>query len=382
MKKLLLLLISILFLTFLTACWDYKEIDEVGLVSALAIDIDNHTGEYLINVEIVDVEEGSSGPIFIPSLLESKGETIYDAIRNIISLTTKKLYFSHTSVVVVSQEFAKEGLTPVLDWLSRHEEPRLTISIYVSKEHTAKETLVKEPIRTKMRTFELKEIIKSNKYLAKSPDIQTFQITNQVQNKSIGSVLPIAEIVNINESDTVRLQGSAYFSTDKLVGFFDPIETMKYLFVKDQIDHGVLIIDMQEKDSKDKVTLEISNNKTKIDIKIENQEIFFTVNINTFAGIHEIDDGINYTNKSGRNLLKKKTEDFMVKEIGDFIKSVQENSVDVFGFGNLLSKKYPDLWKTIEDDWDNIFKELNIDVVSNVKITNSGHISNPITVGE
>lgn len=383
MKKIFLFLISTIFLTFLTGCWDYKEIEDVALVSALSIDIDNDTGEYLINVEIIDTEEGANGPIFIPSLIEMRGETIFDAIRNVISLTTQKLYFSHTSLVVVSQEFAKEGLAPLLDWLSRNEEPRLTISIYVSKEHTAKETLVKEAIRTKMRTFELKEIIKSNIYLSKSPDIQTYQITNQVQDKNIGSVLPIAEIVNINGKDTIRLQGSAYFSTDKLKGIFDPIETMKYLFVKDQIDHGVLIIDMQEeKNNKDKVTLEILNNNTKIDIKIEDQEIFLTVKMNTFVGIQEIDSGINYTDKSGRNLLKKKTEDFMVKEIGDFIASVQENAVDVFGFGNLLSKKYPALWKSIEEDWDTIFKELNIDVVSNVKIINSGHISNPINVGE
>lgn len=382
MKKNLLFLISIIFLTFLTGCWDYKEIEDVALVSAFAIDIDNDTGEYLINVEIIDTEEGINGPIFIPSLVEMRGETIYDAIRNVISLTTQKLYFSHTSLVVVSQEFAKDGLAPLLDWLSRNEEPRLTISIYVSKEHTAKETLVKEAIRTKMRTFELKEIIKSNIYLSKSPDIQTYQITNQVQNKNIGSVLPLAEIVNINGNNTVRLQGSGYFYTDKLKGIFDPIETMKYLFVKDQIDHGVLIIDMQEKDNKDKVTLEILSNKTKIDIQIENQDIFLTVKMNTFVGIQEIDSGINYTDKNGRNLLKKKTEDFMVKEIGEFIESVQENAVDVFGFGNLISKKYPDLWKSIEEDWDTIFKELNIDVVSNVKIINSGHISNPINVGE
>lgn len=382
MKKLLLLLISIIYLVFLTACWDYKEIEEVALVSAIAIDIDDNTGQYIVNVEIVDVEEGPSGPLFTPSLIEIRGETIYDAIRNMISLTTKKLYFAHTPLLVVSQEYAKEGLIPILDWLSRHQEPRLTISIYVSKEDTAKEVLLLESSNTKMRTFEFEEILKADKYLAKSPNIQVFQVTNQVQNNKIGSVLPLAEIVNINGKDSIKLQGSAYFSTDKLKGVFDPMETMKYLFVKDQIDQGVLVIDMQEKDNMDKVTLEIFNNKSKINIKIENQDIFFIVKINTLVSIQEIDSGINYTDKNGRAFLKKKTEDFIEKEIGSFIASVQENAIDIFGFGNLLSKKHPDLWKTIEEDWDTIFKDLNIDVVSTVRILNSGHISSPITVGE
>ena len=382
MKKLLLLLISIIYLVFLTACWDYKEIEEVALVSAIAIDIDDNTGQYIVNVEIIDVEEGPAGPLFIPSLIEIRGETIYDAIRNMISLTTKKLYFAHTPLLVVSQEYAKEGLIPILDWLSRHQESRLTISIYVSKEDTAKEVLLLESSNTKMRTFEFEEILKADKYLAKSPNIQVFQVTNQVQNNKIGSVLPLAEIVNINGKDSIKLQGSAYFSTDKLKGVFDPMETMKYLFVKDQIDQGVLVIDMQEKDNMDKVTLEIFNNKSKINIKIENQDIFFIVKINTLVSIQEIDSGINYTDKNGRAFLKKKTEDFIEKEIGSFIASVQENAIDIFGFGNLLSKKYPDLWKTVEEDWDTIFKDLNIDVVSTVRILNSGHISSPITVGE
>lgn len=382
MKKILFLLILTHLLVFLTGCWDYNEIEEVALVSSFAIDIDSKTGEYILNVEVVDVEEGPKGTKFIPSLIEIRGETIFDAFRNSIALTTKKLYFSHASIIVVSQDFAKEGIIPILDWLSRQKEPRITFHIYISKKNTAKEILLKEDKSTKIRTIEAEEIIEASKYLAKSPHIEAYQITNQIIKNKISSVLPTVDIVNVNGKDSVLIQGSAYFKADKLIGIFDPMETMKYLLVVDQLKQGILIIEMDEKNNKDKVSLEILKNKTKTDINIENQEISVTVRINTFASIQEIDSGINYSSKEGRTLLIKKVEIFMEKEIEKFIASVQDRGIDVFGFGDSFSKKHPKIWREIEKDWDSIFRDLDIKVVSTINIKSGGHISTPITIGE
>lgn len=52
--------------------------------------------------------------------------------------------------------------------------------------------------------------------------------------------------------------------------------------------------------------------------------------------------------------------------------------MDIFGFGNMINKKHKKVWKDIENDWNELFKEVNIVVNSNIKIRNSEHISRSV----
>ena len=46
----------------------------------------------------------------------------------------------------------------------------------------------------------------------------------------------------------------------------------------------------------------------------------------------------------------------------------REFNADIFGFGEMLHKKYSNEWKTLKDNWDEIYPtiELNIDVESKI----------------
>ncbi len=381
MKKLSIFIALILTLIFLTGCWDYSEIEDIAIASGMTVDLDEN-GLYLVNVELVDINPSTSGVDLSPLIVEAEGNTIIEAIRNIISISMKRVRWSHGSYVIISQEAAKKGLIPLVDWIARHPEARLTIHILVSKENTAKEIMLEERPFAKIRALEFEKFVKSSHYLSKLPHVEVYRLINQISNKNLYSVLPTIELKDINNKGYSKMMGSAYFAHGKLEGFLDSMETMKYLFILDEIEGGLLIVPTGD-NTDDKVSLDILKNKTHIDIDIEDDNITFIININTTVNIAEVDNGVNYSDIEGRSSLKKIAEEFLEDELESFIRYTQKDiGLDIFGFGNMIRKKNKHVWKAIEENWDSIFKEVNVVVNSNIKIRNSEHISKSIKADE
>lgn len=141
-----LLILSILFMTFMNGCWNYREIETLALVAGAAMDKGTNNN-YHLTLEVLNESGsvggggGNGGQGVTSTLIESDGKTIFDAVRNAVRISDKKLYWGSCKVMIISQELAREGIAPLLDFLIRDSEPRLTIDLFVSKEATAKDII-------------------------------------------------------------------------------------------------------------------------------------------------------------------------------------------------------------------------------------------------
>lgn len=377
MKKFRVILSLSLLLVFLSGCWDYREIDDDTIVNIIALDRDEKTKEYILSIESMDVTGLAQGIDISPQIVEARGASVIDAVRNLISLTTKVPYWRHATMLIVSQDIAREGIVPILDWITRSPELQLTLRIFVSMEETAKEILLSSQRLTMIRVFEYENISSSLKLLAKLPDHKINKVINEVQSKELNTVLPRVEIEEVSGKSYIKFIGAAYFKEGKLRGFLSPVDTMKYLFIKDQIKSGALLIPLDE--GRERVSFTIFRSKTKIKIDTSDDRIEFTVNIKPTVNISEIDGLVDYTSKEGRKLLKEKADLYLENEVKTFIEEIQKDSgIDIFNFGNLIKKRHPDLWKKISNDWDQIFKEVSVKVNSDIRIKSSQLIATPI----
>lgn len=133
------LLISIF---LFVGCWNYREVDDINIVAGTAIDKGIHK-EYMISIEILESSIGKESPT-TSKLIVAEGESIFDAVRNAIAISGKKLYWSHNKILILSKEVAQEGITEVIDWFLRDVETRSDVYILVSKGTSAKEILEKK----------------------------------------------------------------------------------------------------------------------------------------------------------------------------------------------------------------------------------------------
>lgn len=376
------LILLMIIITILTGCWNYREINRLSIVSGVAVD-KNESGKYVLTFEVVDLHEGGKDTRIKSKLLESEGDTIFDAVRNSLKYIAPRLYFGHTEIVVISRDITKEGILDILDFLSRDSEPRLTIDLVVSKMKTAREILDGQSITTEIRSFEINDMLTAQKYLSKTAKVQVYQFINELSGDGVSPILPAIIQTETGGLKTSQLSGTGIFKKDILIGFIDEDETRYLNFIKDKIKGGLLVLNKLSNNSKNMyISLEISENKTKTTPEYSNGKVSINLETETKVVLGEMGTEKNYIDQSGRLTLKKVTEDYLKTNIQNLIKKVQKDfAVDIFGFGSVVNSDMPALWQEIGHNWSDIFVDLEVNVDTKIDIMESGLLSNPIKVG-
>lgn len=109
----------------------------MSIVSGVAIDKNEQDGKLQLTAELVDTQTGSNNTQQDFRMISMTVETMFEIVRNMISMTGTKLFWSHMKVIIFSEEIAREGLVKVVDWYSRDTETRSDVYICISGRETA-----------------------------------------------------------------------------------------------------------------------------------------------------------------------------------------------------------------------------------------------------
>lgn len=384
MKKIritLLIFIILINSIIATGCWNYREVDKLSIVAGAAIDKGTNGG-YKVTVEIVQISGGKETKTK-SKFISMEGKTLFDAVRNGIAITGKKLYWPHTKVLIVSKEIASEGLIKVIDWYNRDSETREDVHILISTAESAQEIFSGQGETGEIKSFVLDEVLSNQESLSKTPivDIMQFDTDLKAKGKS-----PIASVVNLKQVDgkmVPQVMGTAIFKKDKLVGFLSGEETKDLLFIKDKLKRGLLIEKVQVNDVSTPVSLEIFKSKTDVTPVVNGQDIQINLNINATVAIDEIQSTENILDDKGIMKLEKSTEKVLAERIEALIKKIQSDyALDIFGFGAVLREDKPKVWKSVSGNWEEIFQNLNVNVITKVQIKNSAILAKPLEEGD
>lgn len=141
--KWLFILILLLALIPLSGCWDRNELNELGIIVMQGID--KVGDQYQVSVQFVNTGEvaaqkGGSGRS-AATVYSEKGETLFQAVRRMSTVSPRKLYFSHMQMLVIGEEVAKVGINKVLDLLSRNYQVRTDFYVLVARKAKAIDVL-------------------------------------------------------------------------------------------------------------------------------------------------------------------------------------------------------------------------------------------------
>ena len=165
MRSSCLMLVVLLLCPLLTGCWDRKEINDLALVTGVAIDqASDNSIEVSVQIFIPQgstqssqsgVEAtGGSGTTFVQS---AQGVNIADALAQLQMKFSRKIFWGHSEVYLFGAEKAEHGLKDDLDFLMRDSEPRERAYTFVTK-GKAKEVLEKHSILERDTSEVLREM--------------------------------------------------------------------------------------------------------------------------------------------------------------------------------------------------------------------------------
>ncbi len=389
MKKIYLILLCIL---FTTGCAYSLEMNKIGIVMTFAIDKDVKNGDIIFTTQVIrpgalskENVNNTEAPV---EIFTTKGRTMYEAIQNLSQVCDRKSFYAHTKVIVIGEELAKEGVTTFLDFFVRGRELRGYTWICVAKGCKASEVLgVKNGIDTIQAVY-LKDIIENRKHQSKTTTASVIDFYRKALNGGIEPTMGVFELIKEANSPienkgsqytkVVKLTGSAVFNKDKLVGYLDERETRGLNFIRGGIREGIVIVPSLLKEN-GLITLKIKNVKSSIKPEIKNKKISFNIKINVKAILVE-EKNLVGTDSPKEVIEPKQMLDYLKKikkeaneSIDSDIKLVLDKSQkdlksDIFGFGSILNKKYPNKWNMMQESWSDTFSTVNYTTKVSVSI--------------
>ena len=121
MKKVIILLICLM----LCGC-DYKELNNLGIVTMITIDYDK---EYKVNVEVLNNDKKSNSKSCI---LKGKGKSLDEAITNAENKSDYVFNYSHIYVIILSKKVINNNV--IHDYLTRNKDLRKDFYVLYSND--------------------------------------------------------------------------------------------------------------------------------------------------------------------------------------------------------------------------------------------------------
>lgn len=382
LRKIVVLVIFVLICIVSSGCWNNKDLTDISFAIAVGLDkTEDDKIELTVQLVKSSAMQRSSGGVTEKAywVLSSTGETVFEALRNQLTTVDRKIYVNHIQLIVIGENLAKKGIQDALDFFERDQELNLQADVIITKGITAKEVLQAESELESLPAMHLVDIIKNHVALAKMKEIIVFDLFREMGSQGrelvVSGVSPktpeTKEKLLIKD---LKIEGASVFKGDKLVGWLNARETRGFLFVINKVQST--IINIQNPLDKDKkVAIEVTQSNTKMDVEIKDGQIMLIVEVNEEGNIGDQQNGGDLTTEEMLIKLEEETEKVIEEEIWDVIKLAQkEYEADIFGFGEIVYRKYLDYWKQVKDHWNKEFSQASAEIKVKSHIRRSGMI--------
>ncbi|MGG1661778.1 Ger(x)C family spore germination protein [Brevibacillus sp. NRS-1366] len=374
-------------LLFTTGCWSRRELNDLAIVTAIGID--KVGKKYYLSVQVVDPGEvakrkGDSGRSPV-TMYNETGDTMFEAIRKMTTVTPRKLYFSHLRIFVIGEELAKEGIGKTLDLFSRDQELRTDFYIVVSKGLKAKEILnILTPLEKIPATKMFTSLEVSEKAWAPTVSIQLDELITDMVTEGKHAVLTGIRfqgdperakgknnVVVVDAPVNLQYWGIAVFKRDKLVGWLNEDESKGFSSLTNRLDSTVIEVACPKGGT---VGIEVMRSKTKVKGKVKNGKPEVEVTILTEANVADVECELDLQKVKTLYGLEQEVEQVMQTNAERALRKAKKWQSDVFGFGEAIHRADPKYWKKIKKDWSKQFQELPVHFKIDVKIRRLGTI--------
>lgn len=378
MKKIILSLFIIL---FISGCGNYKELNEYSVVTGVAIDKSNDG--YQVSTLISNAPKSSTDTSSSESQIvvySGTGNSIFEAFKDIGLISPKELYLGSFSILVISDEVAKDGIESVVDFFLRYTSSRNNFYVVVSRNDKAKDTL---KIMTHLTNFpsqgisdNIKATTKLQGAIAKIDFDQLVSIlVRDGINPTINSVYIVGDVEegsstqNLESSEPksyLKLGNLAIFKNDKLVDWSTHNESLGINIINNKVYEMYLNIKYND----GYVVVDTTSFSSNIDTKVINNSPKIDINLKGEARIIEVKGDIDLENDNVIEELEKRSNELIKSYVDEAINLAIKNKTDIFGFGLKFYQNHPNYYKSVKDDWNDNLEKISFNINSELILKN------------
>lgn len=369
-----------------------RELNKLAIVSCIGIDLCDD-GEYQLTVNVLDTkksggdtngeEKSEKNKNSVKNVYTTKSSSIQGALREIVNLSSKKMYLAHIEVVMLSEKILREkNIIDILDYFVRDYEGGNDFILTCIKGNEVKEIIENLSLENNQFATDINENIKSAyQYIGNtSENMLNNDLRNILQNGK-EFVISSLEVENANlqgneeeknKSFNIKVSDMGYFRNGKLIGFLEGKDNLCYNI----LNEGITFTILQMGEGKDRVVIEIVNSKVSMIPEVVENKYIVNIEQTVTASITEMGENVRIKTKEEKRNYEEKFENLLKEYISQYIKNCKTKyNSDIVGFKNLFYKYKYNEYKNVENIfYSNIYKNIDINVKVNVNIPNFGGV--------
>lgn len=378
MKKVILLI----FLTFIcTGCYNYKELNELGIVSAMGISKDGDL--YNLDIQLLNVlDSEKSGLNKSPiTVISGQGETIFEAARSMNKKTSKVFFLADVDYVFLDQSVLNDGLDEIMDFLIRDTRLSLNFLVVTSTENKSLDILSSiSHFDTNSANNLYDAVMNSEIRYGGINSLHVRELINNYYAKGKYTIFPnvyIKDTSKSSENDSledsksesyVEVKNMVFFKDKEAIELTDE-ETKGVNFLRNKIKNATLTIECDG----GYFTIETLESKMKLKSKLNIDQLNVKGNVGAEIVYYGCKDNLDNADvlKSISKKAEKEVESYITKA---FNKSKKYN-YDFLGLGNYIYKNNYKYFDFENKDWNKDgLNKLNLKYNIDVSLYKQGNL--------
>ena len=381
MKKFLLIIIF-LCIPFLSGCWDKTELQDLGIITAAAID-QVEEGKTMVSVQLFiprairSGETGEDPSTVFTFVREGVGDNLADAVSKLQFNVPRKLFWQHCKIYIFGEELAKNGIRDEIDFLARSPNPRGNSYFFVS-EGKAAELLKVVPPLERYSGEALRKLVDYEE--SRATTLRNIDMGFMSEGESV--TMPLVKKLISREPARESFQtipiisGTGIFKKDRLVGTLTIEESRGLMWLKDNVTMST--VSVKPEGVEGDVVLTPTLGRVKFSPEIKGDRWIYHVMINIKGDIIQNETKLNLMNLDTLIQIQNGYQQVLKGRVMRAAELLQKKyKTDAFNMGKRFHHKYPKEWKKVQDHWDEKFQEVEIIVNVEAKIRKPGFVGPP-----
>lgn len=367
----------------LTGCWNNRNITELAIVTGMGIDIASD-GNFEVTDQIISSSKsggsqsgsGSSQSSGTTINISAEGGTIFDAVRNLIPSLSQKAYYAHVQMLIIGEDAAKDGLDKIWDFFERDNETNQTMRVIVVKNGPAKSVLEASADVDQIGAVEVANTL-DNTAFGKNVSTTSYKATELLSQPLAGLVIAAIDPSGATELKKMKIQGGAVFKHAKLEGYLDNDQARGYLFAANQLKSSILTI-ANPKEAGKLVSIEVIGSSGKLTAEIVSGKPELGIEVTAKGNIGDEQGSADLTDDKNVKALASEAETLIKKNIKEMTDQSQKVfDCDILNFNDILYKHHYGDFEKMRDNWDELYRDANIDIKVQFLIVRPGMIKKP-----
>lgn len=367
-------LLAAMALLLLPGCWSRRELTDVAPVFTAGFD-QTENGQIEVTLGLIrpapNVDSrGGGGRV----LVIRTAPTIADALRAIDVVTSRRISFRHTRIILIGERLARAGTDPVLDFLARSPQWRLSARPFVVRGTSIRGVIETRPLLDRFVADKLWKIEDTPAALATS--LKDFLVARTADD--VDAFMPTIGLYphtsSLPETPTeLGLTGAVAFRKDRAVAFLGLDDASYALWLFRRGAASTITVPCPDAPAR-KVALEFTTIRRRIipwwDGKAPSFQVLVygdlravdaqcpTLDFLDLAAVQKVDTAVNKKAQQG---------------VQHAIAIVQKAKSDPFRFGAHLRARFPDAWRQVgEAKWPETWSHAQVKVTAQFRIVHPG----------